>query len=98
MELDKIGQKTFYLDVVKKVLTVLGLLLAFLYVKKKLKKVFKAIAGYAPPSPSKQTLTRPPEEEVIVEQPKPKLVDKMKMVAEEQPDELTKVIKTMMSE
>ena len=96
--LDKIGQKNFYLDVGKKVLTVLGLLLAFLYVKKKLKKVFKAIAGYAPPAPSKQTLTRPPEEEVIVEPPKPKLVDKMKMVAEEQPDELTKVIKTMMSE
>jgi flagellar M-ring protein FliF len=99
VELEKIGQKNYYMDVGKKVLTVLGLLLAFLYVKKKLKKIFKAIASYAPPAPpKKQTLTRPPEEEVIVEPPKPKLVDRMRAVASEQPDELTKVIKTMMSE
>jgi len=98
MNLDKVVQKNFYFDIGKKVLTVLGLLLAFFYIKAKIKKAFKAIARMAPPPQPSKVTNIPPEEDVAVEPQKPKLVDKMKAVADEQPEELTKVIKTMMTE
>ena len=51
-----------------------------------------------PPPPPKKSMRPEPEEEIEVEPPKPKLADKMRSMAKDQPDELTKVIKTMMSE
>jgi flagellar M-ring protein FliF len=107
-EMDKLGQRNFFIDIGKKVLLGIGLLFAFLYLKKKIKNAFKAIAQYNPPlsanRPHRQQQSYDtqqnniPDEPIIIKPPKPKLVDKMKAVAEEQPDELTKVIKTMMTE
>jgi flagellar M-ring protein FliF len=95
-ELDMIGQRSFYFDIGKKVLYLALLVLAFFYLKGKVKKAFKAISKMAP-APVRQVRT-PDQEEIVVEPPKPKLVDKMRSVAKEQPSEVTKVIKTMMSD
>jgi len=96
-EYDFVSQPGFLIDVGKKVLIALGLLLAFFYVKGKVKKAFKSIAKYAPPPPPPPPPPQPVEEEPPAP-PKPKLVDKMKKVADEKPEELTKVIKTIMAD
>ncbi len=97
-ELDKIGQRNFLFNIGKKVGYGALLVLAFFYVKGKIKKTFKAISKMAPPPPTRTVRAVQEEEEVIVEPPKPKLVDKMRSMAKEQPNEVTKVIKTMMSD
>ena len=106
MEMQKMDQMNFYIEVGKKVLIFLGILIAFLYVRSKLKKAFRAIARYAPKPPpapkvdmkkqEEEKKKKEEEEEIKLEKPKPKLIDKMKVMAEQQPDELAKVIKTMM--
>jgi flagellar M-ring protein FliF len=96
---DFMGQYSLYFEIGKKVLIAIGIILAFFYVKGKLKKAIKAVVKMSPPPPPPKKPTRPePEEEIEVEPPKPKLADKMRSMAKDQPDELTKVIKTMMSE
>ncbi len=97
-QLDILGQRNFYIEIGKKVLIALGLIIAFFYVKGKIKKAFKTIARYAPPPPPPPPPPPEPIEEEPPAPPRPRLVDKMRKVADEKPEELTKVIKTIMAD
>jgi flagellar M-ring protein FliF len=94
-ELEQPNKLTTYLPYAKKIGTILLLLVAFLYVKKMVKKMFGAIAKYVPPPPPLQPLV---EAEIAAKPQKPRLIDTMKTQAKGKNDEIAKVIKTMMSE
>ena len=102
--LDNMYMQEFYLDIAKKVGFVLLIAFLFLYFKRKSKKLFTAMAKFAPPPRPKPVA--PPKPKIIVEEPdevlpevrKPRLVDKMQETAKDQPEEIAKVIKTMMIE
>jgi len=96
-ELENADKWNTYMYYGKKVGTVLLLLFAFMYLKKKLKKVFSMIAKYVPPLPPPPPPISPVEPEIPAQPQKPKLVDTMKTQAEGKPEEIAKVIKTMMS-
>lgn len=107
--LDAMYVREFYLDVAKKVGLVLLGLIGLLYLKRKSKKLFEALSGLMPPPRPRQTQTASQmadesfEEEdhlepIRPEKRKPRLVDHMQQTAKEQPDEVAKVIKTMMIE
>jgi len=105
--LDSMYQREFYFDVGKKIGLVLLILLGLFYLKKKSKKLFAALGGLIPPAPhptSKPVGVVAPiveEEEIQPIEPemrKPRLVDQMQKTANERPDEIAKVIKTMMVE
>lgn len=94
-ELDKSDKWGSYFVYGKKIGTVLLLLVGFLYVKKKLKRVFASIARYVPPPP----LPLMPTEPEIVQKPqKPRLIDTMKTQVKGKNEEIAKVIKTIMAE
>jgi flagellar M-ring protein FliF len=106
-KLDQIYQQEFFYDIGKKVLLVLFAVAAFLYLRKKAKKLFASLGRILPPArPSSSTpataytaLGEEEEEnapEVTPEKRKPKLVDRMQETAKERPDEIAKVIRTMM--
>ena len=95
---DFISNNSHYIEIGKKVLLVLAILFGFLYFKKKIGKLIKEIASY---SPAPQKAARPAhqeQEDIQIEPQQVKLVDKMKTVAQEKPEEVTKVIKTIMTE
>jgi flagellar M-ring protein FliF len=107
--LDKVVQQEFYIDIGKKVLWVLAGLLVFLYVRRKLKKVFSTLGGVMPqPQPARGRpggipgMPQMPEEEevppIVPESRKPKLIDQMQVAAKGRPEEIAKVIHTMMIE
>jgi len=106
--LDSMYMRDFYLDIGRKVGLVLLILLALLYVKRKSKKLFKALSNlmppprpYVEPSPQNMMPLMAEEEEVrpvMPEKRKPTLVDQMQKTAKDQPDEIAKVIRTIMSE
>jgi len=105
--LDSMYQQEFILDTAKKVGLVLLALIGFLYLKKKSHKLFSALGNLippAPPQPVQQTVSQVQavEDEDIApiqaEARKPRLVDQMQKTAQERPDEIAKVIKTMMIE
>ena len=94
-QLDSTGQWENYTFYGKKVVYLLLAVVGFLYVKRLVKKVFKAIAKYAPPMPT----AAPMPEETIQQKPqKPKLIDTMKAQTKGKPDEIAKVIRTIMAE
>ncbi len=94
-ELEEPSKLVTYLPLAKKVGTILLLLVAFLYIKKKLKRMFGAIAKYVPPPPPPLSLAEP---EIAAKPQKPRLIDTMKTQAKGKNDEIAKVIKTMMAE
>jgi hypothetical protein len=96
--LDEIATRSFYMDIGQKVGLGLLLLLLFLYGKKKTKKMFGAIKKYVPPLPPPPPPPPSPEQQVVVQPQKPRLVDQMKKTAEEKPDEIARVIRTIMTE
>jgi flagellar M-ring protein FliF len=97
--LDEVAVRSFYMETGKKVLMVLGGIFLFFYGKKKLKKVGKAIIQYMPPLPPPPAPPPPPPEPPVVVQPqRTRLVDQMKKAAEDKPDEIARVIRTMMTE
>ncbi len=108
--LDSMYLREFYMDIAQKVGYVLLMIMVFLYFKKKSKTLFNALSKLAPPStmgrlrtagisvPQTHGIVDEPIEPVVAEKRKPKLVDKMQETAKEQPEELAKVIKTMMVE
>lgn len=93
-ELEQPSKLTTYLPYAKQIGTILLLLVAFLYVKKMVKKMFSAIAKYVPPPPLQQMV----ESEIAAKPQKPRLIDTMKTQAKGKNDEIAKVIKTMMAE
>lgn len=102
--LDNMYMQEFYLDVAKKVGYVLLIAFLFLYFKRKSKKLFAVMSTFAPPPRPVQPVK--PKIAIIEEEPEPilqevrppRLVDKMQETAKEQPEEIAKVIKTMMVE
>lgn len=86
-----------YIEYGKKAGTLLIIVFAFFYVKKRVKRVFSAIAKYVPPPPPPPRLSAA-EQEIVQQPQKPKLIDTMKSQAQGKHDEIAKVIKTMMSE
>ncbi len=105
--LDSMYVREFYWEIAKKVGLVLLLILGLLYLKKKSSKLFKALAAILPPPPPPAPKPQPvtvqaiqDEEEppiiIEAEKRKPRLVDQMQKTAEERPEEIAKVIKTMM--
>jgi flagellar M-ring protein FliF len=101
--LDSMYVREFYLEIAKKVGYVLLIAFLLLYLKKKSKKLFAAMATLMPPPPPARPKAAaiPVEEEeieVLPETRKPRLVDKMQETAKKEPEEIAKVIKTMMIE
>lgn len=102
--LDAMYVREFYLEIGKKVGYVLLIAFLLLYMKKKSKKLFAALATLMPPPPPtrpKAAAPEPVEEEpieILPEKRKPRLVDKMQETAKKEPEEIAKVIKTMMIE
>jgi flagellar M-ring protein FliF len=96
--LDEIATRSFYMDIGKKVLLVIAGLLIFLYGKRKIKKIAKAIKNYVPPLPSPPQSAQQAEAPAVMQPQKSRLVDQMKKTAEERPDEIARVIRTIMTE
>jgi flagellar M-ring protein FliF len=108
-KLDKIVQQDFYFDIGKKVGLLLLAVLAFLFIRKLLKKAFSSLGRVLPPAPTARSPRMPipgysgasGEEEteilpILPENRKPKLVDQMQNAAKGRPEEIAKVIKTLM--
>ena len=97
-------QREMYWEIGKKVGVVVLIILAFLYLKRKSKKLFAALGTML--APTGHTGVRAQHSNVLVEdetaQPltirQPRLVDQMQATAKEKPEEIAKVIKTMMIE
>ena len=102
--LDTMYQREMYWEIGKKVGVVVLIILAFLYLKRKSKKRFAALGTML--APTGHTGVRAQHSNVLVEdetaQPltirQPRLVDQMQATAKEKPEEIAKVIKTMMIE
>jgi flagellar M-ring protein FliF len=111
-KLDSIYQYELYYDIGKKVGMFLLAVIAFLYFRKKVKKLFVTLGKIVPAAPIMVASSRPvtpdqegvenrevePVPEVEIKKRTPRLVDKMQETAKNRPDELAKVIKTMMVE
>ncbi|MEW6413034.1 MAG: flagellar basal-body MS-ring/collar protein FliF [Candidatus Zixiibacteriota bacterium] len=109
--LDSMYMREFYMDIARKVGLVLLIALLFFYAKKKSSKLFAALGSFAPAAPRRpQPVTAggqqreasapvaEEEPEVLAETRQPRLIDKMQRTAKERPEEIAKVIKTMMVE
>jgi len=101
-QLDTMYQRDFYWEIAKKVGLVLLALLAFFYLKKKAKKLFSSLGNLlSAPRPEPDELMAIQEEVVrpiSTEKRKPRLTDQMQLTAKERPDEVARVIKTLMVE
>ncbi len=111
--LDHQYTREFYYDIVKKILLVGAAIALIFWLRKRLKKFFTGLSRILPPArPGGPRAPRPmvvserstdivEEEEVEEIQPgkrQPKLVDRMQKVAKDEPEEIAKVIRTMMVE
>ena len=101
--LDKLEQRNFLMDIGKKVLQGLGLLLALFILRRFWKKTVKAVKAWVPPAPpppkpSQPVVQEESSEPILSEKRKPKLSEQMSAVAKERPDEIAKVIRTLMIE
>jgi flagellar M-ring protein FliF len=105
-KLDAMYLREFYMDIATKVGLVLLAVLGFLYFRKKARKLFRNVGSLmpprrvAPPQPMAAESVAPIEEEVVEpiqpEKRKPRLVDQMQKTAKDRPDEIARVIKTLM--
>ncbi|MFH2037247.1 MAG: flagellar basal-body MS-ring/collar protein FliF [Candidatus Zixiibacteriota bacterium] len=108
-KLDSIYMQEFLYEVGKKVGLVVLAILAFLYFRKKAKKLFGSLGQLLPSSTPLKYRTEGGRQmeysgdneqeepiEVKAENRRPKLVDQMQETAKKRPDEIAKVIKTMM--
>jgi flagellar M-ring protein FliF len=108
--LDQQYQREFYVGIIKQVMMWAVGILILLYLRKKIKKFFVGLGKILPPvsksRPVKQTVAPiqesvPEEEEeeeseIILEKRKPKLIDHMQKAAKDEPEEIARVIRTMM--
>jgi flagellar M-ring protein FliF len=105
--LDSIYQRDFYMEVARKVGLVLLIIVAFLYLRKRARRLFRVLAGFLPPPPPPPPPPEPvrvekpkePEEEPVIIEPekrRPRLVEQMQEQAKDRPEELARVIKTLM--
>lgn len=90
----------FYMDVAKQVGGWVLILVVILFVRKKVKALFAGLKAIVPPPKEAEEAVA---EAILDETPaiktdkrRPKLIDQMQQTAKERPEELAKVIKTMM--
>lgn len=103
-KLDQIYQQEFYYDIARKLGIVVLVILAFLYLRKKAKKFFTSLGQIVPVASGTRTVSgsgagETSERVVPIVEPekrKPRLLDQMHTVVKDRPEELAKVIKTMM--
>lgn len=105
--LDSMYMQEFYFDIAKKIGYFLLIAFLFIYFKKKSKSLFAALQKIMVPAP-KPIVVAPKEAEALnnisrassveSEPREPKLVDRMQETAKEKPEEIARVIKTMMVE
>jgi flagellar M-ring protein FliF len=102
--LDSMYTRDFYLDIGKKVGLIVLALLALLYFKRIARKLlagFSNLVPQAPPRAKPVTPLIPEPEEVLAIVPearKSTLVDQMQKTAKEQPEEMARVIRTIMAD
>jgi flagellar M-ring protein FliF len=104
-ELDKTEKRNNYFSIGEKVAIVIGILLGLLILRRMIKKASKMISEIAvsapPPPPS---LFKPSgkmglgEKSFIPQTGGPNLLDQVAATARQRPDEMSKIVKTMMSE
>jgi flagellar M-ring protein FliF len=104
-QLDSMYLRTFYLEIAKKIGYVLLAAFLFLYFRKKVKALFTALAKLVPPqtvgaptATAEAAEEEPSEKRVIPEKRRHRLVDEMQEAAKQQPEEIAKVVRTMMIE
>jgi flagellar M-ring protein FliF len=102
--------RQFYYEIGKKVVVGLLVLAAAFFVYRKVKKFFAGLASVLPSGPNQyyhpgmtqaQAMAAMPQDmspPIVPESRQPKLVDQMQKVAKEDPEEIARVIKTMMVE
>lgn len=103
--LDTMYTREYYTDIGTKVFIGVLILLALLYIKKKVSKFFAGIKQLIPaqaPVTYKPVMTGQPMQQEIPQMPmeprKARVVDKLQDVAKDKPEEIARVIKTMMVE
>jgi flagellar M-ring protein FliF len=104
--LDSMYLRDFYLEIAKKVGYVLLVVFLLLYFRKKSKKLFAALGKFVPPPrpmpqapvPEEEPIEEPAVKRVVPKKRKPRLVDEMQETAQKEPEEIARVIKTMMIE
>jgi len=104
--LDAMYMREFYMQIGEKVGLFLLVAFAFLFFKKKAGKLFRALGKLAPPrgvavpekSIEREVAEPEPVAPIVAEQREHTLVDQMQETAKEQPEEMAKVIRTMMVE
>lgn len=102
--LDTMYTREFYLNIARKAVYILAAVILLLYLRRKSKRLFGALARLMPPpSPPPEpdaSMEVNRESDTAAEQIKrqPRLVDRMQNVAKKEPAEIAKVIKTMMIE
>ena len=103
-QLNQIYQMQFIYDIGKKIGLFLLAVLILLYLRKKLKRFFSSISGLVPRSryyaPEGGRTGESDQEVPHVEPEKrqPRLIDEMQKTAKNSPEEIAKVIRTMMVE
>ena len=103
--LDSMYVREFYWNIARKIGYVLLIVMLLLYFRKKSKKLFAAVSQLVPSvqplRPRVEMAVSTDDESVqpiVAEKRQPTLVDKMQETAKGQPEEIAKVIKTMMVE
>lgn len=103
-ELEKIEQRNFYYDIATKVGYALAILAGAFIALRIFKKATRALKSLVPPLPARAYNSEVPSIEdedpsdVTPQRRKVKLTDQMARAAKEKPDEVARVIKTMMTE
>lgn len=112
--LDNQYTREFYYDIIRKVILAAVVILLIFYLRKWIKKFFIGLARVLPPAPTPRragysqsspgapladsAAVNPEIPEVNPEQRQLRLVDRMQKVARDEPEEIARVIKTMMVE
>ncbi len=96
--LDSMYWREFLMEIGQKVGLVLLFVFAFFYLKKKANKFFAQLSKLAPAVRTVRTATtaEPEIQPIVVEQREPTLADQMQETARKEPEEIAKVIKTIM--
>jgi flagellar biosynthesis/type III secretory pathway M-ring protein FliF/YscJ len=107
--LDSMYMREFYMEIAKKIGLVLLALVVLMYFRKKSKRLFAALGKLIASTPmvtapapqqvvmaAEESEEEEPEIRVEPEKRKPRLVDQMQKTAKDRPEEIAKVIKTIM--
>jgi flagellar M-ring protein FliF len=105
-QLDQLEQRQFLMDVGVKALQIFGIIIGLLILRRYWRKLVNTIKSWVPPAPRQPAPAHvrssggdeEKPEPIEPEQRKARLTDQMTTVAKEKPDEIAKVIRTMMIE